>query len=64
MFRHDDVIQQKEIMLASSPIEGVNEPLAGSILAEKLVSPITGERQLMCVMRKIEALSQVPNPSV
>jgi hypothetical protein len=50
MLWHYYVIPNVEIMLAPSTIEGIYEPLAGSVFAEELIPLITRERQFVGVI--------------
>jgi len=50
MLGHYYVIPNVEIMLAPSAIEGINKPLAGSVLAEEFIPLIARKRQFVGVI--------------
>lgn len=64
VFRHDDVTPEVEIMFSACLLKSIHEPLASSVFAEKLVSMITGKRQLVSMTGQVEVLTQVANRSV
>lgn len=64
VFGHDDVTPKVEVVYSACLLKSVHEPLASPVFAEKLVSMITGKRQLVSVSGQVEVLTQVANRSV
>ena len=57
MFRHDYESPNMNFMLLSGEVEGFYEILSRSLLRKKFSTLETREGQLMCITRRVEALS-------
>jgi hypothetical protein len=64
VFRHDDVRPDVEIVKLSCSLYGFNEPNSRSVFAQKLVTPISAEGELVSMAGEVHAAPSVTNGSV